>query len=218
MRAPDLTLYLVTDAPAATRAGHRLPALVQAAVRGGVTTVQVREKNSSTRDFLNLVLEIGALLPDHVSLLVNDRVDVYLAARHLGAAVTGVHLGQQDLPVAVARELIGAQAILGLSAARPQQIEAAAADPARVDYLGIGALHSTASKPDAPPPLGVPGMLARARLSRLPVVAIGGVTVSDAGALRGAGLAGIAVLSGICAAADPALAAARYRSAWAGAA
>ncbi|GAB6902261.1 thiamine phosphate synthase [Kineosporia succinea] len=216
MSALDLSLYLVTDAVAASRAGLPLPELVRAATEGGVTAVQVREKHEPAAVFLRTVLEIADVIPHHVTLLVNDRVDVYLAARELGARVSGVHLGQRDLPVETTRRIIGPDAVLGLSAAHPDQIAAAATSSAHVDYIGIGVLRATDTKPDAPPPLGIDGMRARAQLSALPAVAIGGVKVDDAHGLRGSALAGIAVVSGICAAPDPARAAAEYRRAWTG--
>ena len=213
---PDLSLYLVTDTALAARSGRPLPEVVAAAVAGGVTTVQVREKNRPAGDFLALVVEIGKVLTDRVTLLVNDRVDVFLAARDLGVPVAGVHLGQRDLPAASARALIGPDAVLGLSAADPGELDAAAASSARIDYVGIGVVRATVTKPDAPPPLGIAGMRARAQRSSLPAVAIGGIGLEDTAALRGSALAGVAVVSGICAVEDPAAAAAAYRNAWAG--
>lgn len=213
---PDLSLYLVTDTGLAARAGRPLPDIVAAAVAGGVTTVQVREKDRPAGDFLRLVVEIGKVVPDRVTLLVNDRVDVFLAARDLGVPVAGVHLGQRDLPAAQARALIGPAAVLGLSAADPDELAWAAASPARIDYVGIGVVRATVTKPDAPPPLGIAGMRERARRSALPAVAIGGIGLEDAAALSGSALAGVAVVSGICAAEDPAVAAVAYRTAWAG--
>ncbi|GLY19500.1 thiamine-phosphate synthase [Kineosporia sp. NBRC 101677] len=209
-----LGLYLVTDSGLAERAGHTLPDLVAAAVAGGVTTVQVREKERPAGDFLRTVMEVGEVVPEGVTLLVNDRVDVYLAAREQGAPVAGVHVGQEDLPAVLVRQLIGPQAVLGLSAAHPEQLAAAAASPARVDYVGIGVLRATDTKPDAPAPLGIEGMRERAARSALPAVAIGGIKVQDAAALAGSALSGVAVVSGICAAADPRAAAAAYAEVW----
>jgi thiamine-phosphate pyrophosphorylase len=213
---PDLSLYLVTDAGLAARVGKPLPEVVAAAVAGGVTTVQVREKHRPAGDFLRLVIEIGKVVTDRVTLLVNDRVDVFLAARDLGVPVAGVHLGQRDLPADLARALIGPAAVLGLSAADPDELASAAASPARIDYVGIGVVRATVTKPDAPPPLGIAGMRERAQCSALPSVAIGGIGLADTAALSGSALAGVAVVSGICAAADPEAAAAAYRRAWSG--
>ena len=210
----DLSLYLVTDTSIAQAAGHTVPEVVAAGVTGGVTTVQVRAKDAPAADFLTLVGEVAAVLPAHVTLVVNDRVDVFLAARDLGWKVDGVHVGQDDLPVERVRRLLGDEAVLGLSASTAEQLRAAGDSPARVDYVGIGALHGTPTKPDAPEPLGIDRMLALAAGSPVPAVAIGGVRVEDAEALRGSDLSGIAVVSGICGATDPAAAAAAYVSAW----
>ena len=210
----DLSLYLVTDSRLAAQAGHELPGLVRAAVAGGVTAVQLREKDAGARDFLDLVLRVAEQLPEAVPLIVNDRVDVFLAARHAGAPVAGVHLGQSDLPAAAARELIGPEALIGVSASTPEQLREAAGGAGRVDYVGIGALHATRTKADAPPPLGVRRFAALLAETALPAVAIGGVSVADMPALRAHGAAGGAVVSAICSAADPGAAARQLREAW----
>lgn len=210
----DLSLYLVTDAQVAAASGHDRVAVVRAAAENGVTAVQVREKDAPARAFLQTVLDVAAVLPASVSLLVNDRVDVYLAARAAGASVTGVHVGQTDLPVAAVRALIGPDAVLGLSASTPAQLRAAAAGPARVDYVGIGAVHATTTKADAPPPLGLARFAQLVAASPLPAVGIGGVTGADLPAMRAAGAAGAAVVSAICAAPAPAEAARSLRAAW----
>ncbi len=216
--AVDLSVYLVTDAAQAAGRGRDLASTVARAVDGGVTAVQVREKDACAREFLETVLRIAEVLPRHVALLVNDRVDVFLAARAAGARVTGIHVGQDDLPVGAVRALVGPAALVGLSAATPRELAAAAADPARVDYVGIGALHATRTKADAPPALGHRGLAARLSGLALPAVAIGGVTVEDMPRLRAAGAAGGAVVSGICAAHDPRAAAGAYARAWSDAA
>lgn len=208
----DLSIYLVTDAELARSAGHDLVDVVAQAVAGGVTAVQIREKSASACDFLDTVLRIADMLPQHVELLVNDRVDVFLAARLRGARVTGVHVGQSDLPVAEVRRMIGPDALLGLSASLDGQIRDA--QPAVVDYIGIGALHTTATKLDAPPPLGHEEFARLAGLTTLPAVAIGGVTARDLPILRASGAAGGAVVSAICAAADPRAAAEELARAW----
>ncbi|MFI9028188.1 thiamine phosphate synthase [Streptomyces sp. NPDC053560] len=213
---PDLSVYLVTDAAQAAACGRDVPGTVAEAVAGGVTAVQVREKDTAARDFLETVVRIAAVLPERVALFVNDRVDVFLAARAAGARVTGVHVGQSDLPVAAVRSLVGPDAVIGLSAAAEEELRAAAKEPARVDYVGIGALHATRTKADAPPELGVEGFGRLALPTPLPAVAIGGVTVADMPLLRAAGAAGGAVVSGICAAAEPRAAARAYAQAWAG--
>ncbi|MFI8593091.1 thiamine phosphate synthase [Microbacterium sp. NPDC078428] len=210
----DLSLYLVTDSRLAAAAGHDLVELVRAAAEGGVTAVQVRDKDASARVFLDTVLRISDALPAGVALLVNDRVDVFLAARAGGARVEGVHVGQSDLPVGAVRELIGADAVLGLSASTPEQLRLAAAGAARVDYVGIGAVHATTTKKDAPEPLGLGRFARLVAASPLPAVGIGGVTRADLPEMRSAGAAGAAVVSAICSAPDPATAARELRAAW----
>ena len=214
----DLSIYLVTDKSQATATGHDLADLVAAAVAGGATAVQVREKQADAGVFLDTVLKVAAVLPESVSLFVNDRVDVFLAARRAGARVTGVHVGQQDLPVATVRELVGPDALIGLTANTPAELFAAGREASRVDYVGIGSVHATASKSDAAPALGVDGFAALAGSTVLPAVAIGGVTVADVPGLRAGGAAGVAVISAICGAADPRAATARLARAWAAAA
>lgn len=209
----DLSLYLVTDARIASAAGHDLVELVRTATANGVTAVQLREKDAPARAFLDTVLRVSAVIPEQVALIVNDRVDVFLAARQAGARVSGVHVGQSDLPADAVRALIGPDAVLGVSASTPQQL-AAAADCGTVDYVGIGALHATATKRDAPPPLGHDAFARLVAAGALPAVAIGGVTAADLVRLRRAGAAGAAVVSAICGAADPARATRDLRATW----
>jgi thiamine-phosphate pyrophosphorylase len=214
----DLSIYLVTDRTQATEAGHDLADLVAAAVAGGATAVQVREKQADAGEFLDTVLKVAAVLPESVALFVNDRVDVFLAARRAGVRVTGVHVGQQDLPVGAVRDLVGPEALIGLTANTPAELFAAGREVARVDYVGIGSVHATASKADAAPALGVGGFAALAGSTFLPAVAIGGVTAADVPGLRAGGAAGIAVISAVCGVADPRAATARLARAWAAAA
>lgn len=210
----DLSLYLVTDSAQAAAAGHSIVDVVRLAVAGGVSAVQVRAKDASGREFLDTVLRVADVLPDSVGLVVNDRVDVFLAARAAGRRVSGVHVGQSDLPVGAVRDLVGADALIGLSASTDDQLLLAASDPARVDYVGIGALRATRTKVDAPPALGLAGFARLAGASTLPAVAIGGIGAHDLAALRACGAAGAAVVSAICAAPDPERAARDFRAAW----
>lgn len=204
-----LALHLVTDT--ALSAPRTVPDVVAAAVRGGATMVQVREKDAPVRELVALLTAVAERVGREVPVLVDDRADVYLAARAAGAPVAGVHVGQSDLPVALAREICGPQAVLGLSAATAEELDAAAALPAgTVDYLGVGAVRATRTKHDHPEPLGVEGFARAAARTALPCLAIGGVRVEDAPGLRAAGAAGLAVVSGICADPAPAAAAARY--------
>jgi len=191
----DPSVYLVLDR---LFVGQRdLLATLQAALAGGVTMVQLRDKQAPRPLFLDQARRMLALLrPAGVPLIINDRVDVALA---VGA--DGVHVGQDDMAAAEARRLLGPDAIVGLSVSRPE--ECGGADPAVVDYVGLGPVFPTDTKPDTPPPLGIGGVRAlRPRLA-LPVVAIGGIGAGNAAGLVGAGADGVAVVSAICGAPDP---------------
>jgi thiamine-phosphate pyrophosphorylase len=196
--AATVRLMLVTDDRLV--AGRDLVALALAAERGGVTCVQLRLKEAEPR---MLVAAARALVDAlHVPLLVNDRPDVAVVA---GAA--GVHLGPGDLPPRLARRVLGTSAVIGVSVG--SEGEALAAGDA--DYWGIGPWSVTTTKGDAGAPLGADGF---GRLVRLaggrPCIAIGGVQPEDIADVRGAGGAGVAVVSGILAAPDPAAAARAY--------
>ncbi|MEZ0491402.1 thiamine phosphate synthase [Kineococcus sp. TBRC 1896] len=206
MRAPFRpTLYLVTDT---ARCGDRgVPAVVRAAVAGGVDAVQVRAKEGSDRERLALVLAVReALRGTGVPLLVNDAVDVALVA-----GADGVHLGQSDLPAAEVRR-IAPDLLLGLSVSTPEQ--AAAVDPAVVDHLGVGPVRETATKPDAAAALGADGVAAVVAAAPVPCVAIGGIHPDNLDSLRATGITGFCVVSEICGAADPERAARELRAQW----
>ncbi|WP_285035035.1 thiamine phosphate synthase [Plantibacter sp. ME-Dv--P-095] len=208
-----MATYLVTDASASGARG--VLDVVRRAVDGGVTAVQLREKTATARELFELTLRAAELVSGRALLLVDDRVDVFLAARSAGAVVHGVHVGQSDLPVDAVRRIVGDAAVVGLTANTPAHLAAVAALPAgTVDYLGVGVIRPTATKPDHPEPLGVDGFAAIAAATQLPCVAIGGVGLADTAALRSAGAAGLAVVSAICAADDPAAAARAFRAAW----
>lgn len=211
--APDLRLYLVTDDAQCASRGRTVPETVTAAVDAGVTCVQLRAKDADGGTFLQEVLDVSAAVGERAPVIVNDRVDVFLAARALGAHVAGVHVGQRDLPAAVVRRLIGDDAYLGLSASTPEEIAAAEAEGA-CDHLGIGTVRATATKTDAPTGLGTDGVAALAARTALPAVAIGGITAHDLPALAAGGLAAAAVVSAICLAEDPAAATRTLRAAW----
>lgn len=204
-RRHDLSLVLVTDRTLA--AGRSLDDVVRAAVRGGVTAVQFREKDCSTRQFL----EIGRSVQEAcrslgVPFIVNDRADLALVLK-----TDGIHLGQDDLPPRDARRLLGPDAVIGLSVETLEQaIEAEAED---VDYLGISPIFATPTKPDTRSEWGLAGLSKLRRLTRRDLVAIGGINPENAGAVIEAGADGIAVVSAICAAADPERAARDLRKA-----
>ncbi|NHU84202.1 thiamine phosphate synthase [Kocuria sp. JC486] len=209
----DLLLYHVTDG--ALSAPRSVPDVVEAAVDGGVTMVQVRGKDLGGAEFLDLVQAVATRVGSRVPVLINDRVDVYLAARERGLAVAGVHVGQSDIPVSDVRAICGPAAIVGLSAAQSTEFDAVRLLPeGTVDYIGIGAVHTTSTKPDHPEPLGIDGFRAARAWCPVPAVAIGGVRVEDCPPLLAAGADGVAVVSGICAnSGDPRLAATQYREA-----
>lgn len=171
-------------------------AVCRAAARGGATMIQVRDKDASPRDLLALVRSLVAALA--VPVLVNDRVDVALAA---GAA--GAHLGQDDVPIDAVRPHVPPGFILGASVGSPVEAERARAAPA--DYWSVGPCFATATKPDAGAPLGPGGFAALARLvpPGLPVIGIGGIGPANAPLIRGVGAAGVAVIAAVLGARDP---------------
>jgi thiamine-phosphate pyrophosphorylase len=204
-RLPDLRLMLVTDAAMTARRG--LIATVREAVAGGVTVVQLRDKDASDDDLVALARALRTeIAPRSVPLIVNDRPVV---AKASGA--DGVHIGQEDGDPRAARLLLGPDAILGLSVTRAAEV--ATVDAEVVDYVGLGPVFSTTTKADAAPPLGLDGFRAVGAMLPVPFVAIGGVDAANAGAIIAAGAAGIAVVSAICAAPDPRAAAAALRRA-----
>ncbi len=198
----DLSLYLVTDR--AWLRGRSLTQMVEAAVRGGVTAVQLREKALDTRAFLAEARALKRLLvPLGVPLVINDRIDIALACD-----ADGVHLGQGDMPVQDARRLLPSKMFIGLSVETIAQVEAAALLP--VDYLGVSPIFATPTKTDTARPWGLEGLRGVRAASKLPLVAIGGIHAENASLIRAAG-AGLAVVSAICAADDPERAAAALR-------
>ncbi|MEL6766142.1 MAG: thiamine phosphate synthase [Pseudomonadota bacterium] len=200
----DLSLYFVTDPRMPGERG--LPAVVAAALRGGITILQLRDKEASDEDFLAMARSLAPLARGAgIPFLLNDRPHLVEAA-----GADGVHVGQEDTPVPDARRLIGPERILGLSVETPSL--AAAVDPAVVDYAGIGPVSPTTTKSDHKAPLGLDGLAeARARCP-VPAVAIGGIGHANAADIMKSGVDGIAVVSAICAASDPEEAARALRS------
>lgn len=197
MRRPplDLSLYLLVG-PADTR-DRALRDVVLPAVDGGVTAVQLRWKEHTTRAFVD---EARALLselrPLGVPLIVNDRVDVALAA-----GADGIHVGQEDMRVEDVRRLVGAGMLVGLSVT--SAAEAAALDPRLVDYAGVGPVFATPSKADASTPLGPEGTRRLVEGLEVPAVAIGGITSANVASVMATGVRGVAVISAICGADSP---------------
>ncbi len=187
-RPEELRLYLVTDRRYSPRT---LVEQVRAAVAGGATLVQLREKDAPDRETLALGRELLAVLRDrNVKLIVNNRVDLALA---MGA--DGVHLGQGDLPVRVAREILGPQAVIGASANTIE--EARAAQDEGADYLGIGAMFPTDTKKDHADVIGPEGLRRIRKALSLPLAGIGGIDETNAATVMEAGADGVAVISAI---------------------
>ncbi len=201
MKREDLKLYLVTDSGLLNES-HSLEDTVMEAVAGGVTMVQLREKNISTRDFVDLGQRLkNVLLGSGVPLIINDRVDVALAID-----ADGVHIGQSDMPYNIARKLLGENKIIGLSVENFEQIEQA--NRLDVDYVGISPVFATPTKIDTAPAFGIDGLRKAVALSKHPTVAIGGINLLTAPDVWRCGVDGIAVVSAIMSSAEPRLAAA----------
>jgi thiamine-phosphate pyrophosphorylase len=199
----DYSLYLVTDRRLAK--GRTTLDIVRAAVQGGVTCVQLREKTCSTREFIAEALAIRDFLNARgIALIINDRVDI---AQAVGA--DGVHLGQSDIPLDIARSLVGASMLVGISVESLD--EAVQAEAGGADYLGISPIYPTPTKTDTAPPLGLQGLRAIRRAVNLPLVGIGGLNQQNAAPVIQHGADGIAVVSAIVAATDPEQAARQLR-------
>lgn len=199
----DLSVYVITDRALAGPRG--ILAVTEAAVRGGATLVQLREPHAPGRRLVAEARALVALLrPLGIPLVINDRVDVALAAD-----ADGVHVGQSDMAPADARALIGPDRILGLSIT--EFADLARSDLAGVDYLGVGPVFGTTTKPDAAPPMGLAGLAAVRAATALPIVAIGGIGPAQAGPVRAAGAGGVAIVSAIMAADDPEAATRAFR-------
>ncbi|KNX38897.1 thiamine phosphate synthase [Luteipulveratus halotolerans] len=204
----DLTLYLVTDTDMCGDRG--LVRTVREAVRGGATIVQLRDPDASDDEMVALgKLVRKALENTGIPLIINDRVHL---VDDIGA--DGAHIGQDDMPVAEARSLLGSNAYLGLSVHTPDQLEAALRHGSALDYLGVGPVWRTHSKPDAAEPIGLSGLRDIASASPWPCVGIGGITARRASRVARTGIAGMAVISAICGQPDPAASATALRHAW----
>lgn len=199
-----LRLYLVADRGFPSR----VPFLeaIDAAVQGGVTLVQIRDKGADARAFLREAIAVRELLKGrNVKLIVNDRIDVALAA-----GADGVHLGQSDLPPSLARKMLGPRAIIGLSIENGAQLDDRECDAAH--YLGVGPVLATSTKSDAAPPIGLDGLKAICATAKIPV---GGIDAKNAAAVMATGVDGVCVVSAILGTADPRAAAAALAKAMA---
>jgi thiamine-phosphate pyrophosphorylase len=204
----DLRLYAVID-PAVS--GGRTLTDLAGRIAGSATLVQLRDKHSSTRAMVEEARALrGVLEPAGVPLLINDRVDVALAAE-----ADGVHIGQDDISAADARLLLGRMAIIGLSIKTVAQAEAAPLD--MLDYLAIGGVYGTTSKDNTATPIGIAGLHAvvqavRARKPGFPICAIAGINASNAAEVIAAGADGVAVISALSLSLDPGKAARDLRA------
>ena len=196
MKIPfDLSLYLVTDRPLS--GGRDMAWIVREAAAGGVTMVQLREKECSTAEFISLARELKRTLsPLGIPLIINDRVDVALAVD-----ADGVHIGQSDMPYETARALLGPDKIIGLSVETMEEV--IAANALDVDYIGISPVYATPTKTDTLAPFGLEGIEEVMRLSRHRCVAIGGMNRNTIGEVIARGVEGVAVVSAIVAAESP---------------
>ncbi len=207
--APDLRLYALLD-PAVS--GGRTLADLARLIAGHATLVQLRDKHADTGAFVEEARSLRAVLePAGVPLLINDRVDVALAA-----GADGVHIGQTDMRPEDARALLGPAAVIGLTI---QNVEQAQAAPlALIDYVGIGGVYATTSKDNTRPPIGPDGLARitqaiRARKPGFPVCGIAGITAANTAAVIAAGADGVAVISALSLASDPTQAARELRAA-----
>ena len=191
----DYSLYLVTDRGISRE--RTTIQIVEAALRGGVTCVQLREKTCSTREFITQALSIKDHLKRHnVPLIINDRVDIALAVN-----ADGVHLGQSDMPIETAKAILKDSMIIGISAESLKNAVQAEKDGA--DYIGVGSIYATSTKTDTASPLGLEGLREIRRSVKIPLVGIGGLNRENAGEVINNGADGVAVVSAIVAADDP---------------
>jgi len=189
-------LYLVTDRHLC--GNKSLETVILQAVKGGVSYVQLREKEISTRYFIEEAMRVKKILqPYNVSLIINDRVDVALAC-----GAQGVHIGQEDMPYAVARKLLGPKAIIGLSVETWEDVEKSQA--LDVNYIGVSPVFATQTKTDTKGAWGLAGVAKIKAFSRHPLVAIGGINEANIGDVVRAGAQCVAVVSAICASSHPA--------------
>lgn len=200
----DYSLYLVTDRRLSR--GRSTLEIVRAAVAGGVTCVQLREKTCGTLEFIREAEAVKRFLDGQgIPLIINDRLDVALAV-----AADGVHLGQNDMPLEAARRIAGGDLLIGISAESLADAVAAAAGGA--DYIGVSPIYDTPTKTDTAPSLGLSGLRAIRAAVDIPLVAIGGLKTENAAAAIAHGADGVAVVSAIVSAEDPRRAARQLRA------
>ena len=194
MNRNDLLLYLCTDQG---YLGNRdFAQIIEEAIAGGVTMLQIREKNADTREFFEIArVARNITKARRIPLVINDRLDIALAVD-----ADGLHIGQSDLPLKAARKIAGDKLFIGVSAGTVE--EALAAEKDGADYLGASAVFPTGSKDDVGSAIGLEGLARICAAVKIPVVAIGGIGLANAADVMKAGAAGIAVISAILAQKD----------------
>ena len=221
----DISAYLVVGRENTN--GRPVAKIVEDAVRAGFTCVQIRSKTVSAREMIEDCRESAEVIAklgksDSVVLLVDDRLDIVLAARELGIKVDGVHVGQSDIPVSICRKFLGKDSIIGLSAPTKDLIDyVQKADTSEIDYFGAGPVHETATKPDCG--MDENGKVITktfeelselAKKSPIPVVVGGGVKLKDIAPLKKTGVGGFFVVSAVAGAENPYEEAKKLADAW----
>jgi thiamine-phosphate pyrophosphorylase len=202
----DYSLYLVTDRSMLN--GASLLEAVESAIRGGVTLLQLREKDVCSSDFYSIALEMKKLANSYqVPLIINDRLDIALAVD-----ADGLHIGQEDLPLEIARKILGPGKILGYSVSN--LVEAAYGEKHGADYLGAGPVYHTGSKVVAFEPIGTGGIKRIKESVSIPVVGIGGIGMSNIVEVKKLGIDGVSVISAILANRGIETAARELKNAW----
>lgn len=193
----DYSLYLVTNRENKTE--EEFLSIVEESIKGGVTLIQLREKTASTREFFNIATKVKKITARYnIPLIINDRIDIALAID-----AEGVHVGQDDMPTKIAREIIGPNKILGVSAHNIREAKKAEEDSA--DYLGVGAIFTTSTKDDAND-VSIETLKNITESVDIPTVAIGGINLNNANKLKNTKIAGFSVVSAIMEAKNPQIA------------
>jgi thiamine-phosphate pyrophosphorylase len=188
-------LHVLTDTAFQSWFSHL--ELAELAIKGGADTIQYRQKSGSIREMIHIATQMKEVCSDYgVPLIVNDRVDVAIAAK-----ADGAHLGQDDFPISQARELLGQEMIIGASASNMEEVEKCLLDGA--DYVGFGPIYPTTSKDDAGAVKGIDNLFQVVNAVRVPVIAIGGIGLDNVSEVMQTGVHGIAVISSVCCREDP---------------
>jgi len=188
-------LHVLTDTVLQSRFSHF--ELARMAIKGGADTIQFRQKLGATREMIEIVRQLKQLCLDSgVTLIVNDRVDIAIATD-----ANGVHLGQDDFPIPLARKLLGESRIIGGSAASLEEAQKCLAEG--TDYIGFGPVYPTTSKADADPVTGIKLLKQAVEIIPLPIIAIGGISADNTPEVIRAGAQGIAVISAVCCQENP---------------